>query len=137
MKKTSFYLKFIKDLVSHKLYLSAVGRILVGAYFLIIGVSKLIDLTSVTDYLHDYGIAYPTVVAITAGLITTIAGAALLANYRAKVSAIILVFYTMAATLILHHPGLWLTDPTAQIMFLKNFAILGGLLFMSPYLRSK
>lgn len=124
-----------KIIEKYKFYFIASGRILMGVLFLILGTIKLMNLGEMTDYMILLDVPYPAAAALISGLLITLAGAALISGYHTKIAVIVLIIYMILTTLIFNNPNQWATDPTAQIMLLKNLAITGGLLFMLPFLR--
>ncbi len=133
--KKDLYLKVVALTREYRRYLTAIGRILVGVFFLTIGIQKLMDIVYVAGYIEALKIPFPTTFAILGGIITTVAGAALVSGYKSRFAAITLIAYTLIITIIFHRPGVWGDDPTGQIMLMKNLAIIGGLIFMLPNLR--
>ena len=106
------------------------GRILIGLFYLITAVGLIKDFKPVTGMMADKGIpAQPPLLAITI-LIWIIGGGALLFNYAVVKGALLLMALTIIVTPFMHNfwkapPELF---PSELQHFLKNVAILGGLL---------
>lgn len=113
------------------------GRIVVGAFFLMAGVSKLMGIAGTAGYISSVGLPMPTLLAWAAGLYLVAAGGALITGYQAKCAALTLAAYTLLVSFLFHAPGSWAADESGmqQLMFMKNLAIMGGLLFMTSNLK--
>ena len=113
-------------------YGTLLGRIFVGALFAISGISKILALDGTAGYIASVGLPLPEVLAVLAGIVEIVAGVMLIVGWRIGLAAGALVIFTGLATISFHGPSTW-SDPTQQIMFYKNFAIIGGLLYMMAY----
>lgn len=102
-----------------------VGRVMLGAIFLISGLGKLAAPGATLGYISSVGLPLPQVVLAVAVLIELGAGALLVIGYRARLVAALLAMFSVASALIFHHA---LGDQNQLIHFLKNIAIAGGLL---------
>lgn len=58
------------------------------------------------------------------------AGVALLLGFRARIAAAALIAFTLIASFIFHSD---FADQIQQIMFMKNLAIIGGLLMVTQH----
>ena len=114
--------------------LDFVGRFLIVASFLCAGLSNMTParIKDHIDRMAASGMPLPKA-AFWVGIAMQFAGCALLiVGWRADLGAILLIVFTIAATLIFHR--FW-TKPEPQrnlsrIMFLNNTGILGGLLLL-------
>lgn len=106
-------------------WLAVGGRVLLAAIFIISGISKLGDPAGTAGYIASVGIPAPLVAAWGAIGIELVGGAALIAGYRVRVAALALALFTLAAALLFHAD---FADQMQAIMFMKNLAIVGGLL---------
>jgi putative oxidoreductase len=109
-----------------------VARILIGALFLFAGLGKIKTFTGVAIYIGSAGLPVPEVLAALTIAIEIAGGAALIVGYRIGAAAAALGTFTLLASVIFHHPGLW-KDPVQQIMFMKNLALVGGLIYVFAY----
>lgn len=110
-----------------------IARVLMGGLFLLAGINKLANLAGTTAYIDSVGLPAAGLLALAAGIFETALGAALILGFHFAHAALLLAIFTFIVTFIFHHPGLWdTTDPTnpQQLFFLKNLAIVAGLLFM-------
>jgi putative oxidoreductase len=51
-------------------------------------------------------------------------------GYEARIGSVLLLLFLAPATLVFHNP---IVDPTQMIQFMKNLAIIGGLLMVTAY----
>jgi putative oxidoreductase len=109
------------------------GRILLGAIFVMSGYGKLTGLEGFTASLQSQGVPFAPVMAVLAGAIEFTGGLLVVLGFQARLGALCLVVFTIAATLIAHR--FWEFDGAAyrgqQIQFSKNLSIIGGLLFVA------
>ncbi|HEX7927050.1 MAG TPA: DoxX family protein [bacterium] len=112
-----------------------VGRLLLSSIFVLIGVGKLYGWNGFAQYMDAKHLpAIP--VLLTMSIAVEIAGgSALLVGWRARSAALLLIAYLVPVTLQFHN--FWaLTDAQAQVElvnFLKNIAIMGGLLMVAAF----
>jgi putative oxidoreductase len=111
-------------------YLPVAGRVLLGLLFLIAGWGKLTGFQGTVGFVASAGFPMPEVMTVLA-IIVEFGGAVLLIlGLEAKRVAWALAFFTLVATFAYHNVFM---DPSQQIMFLKNLAIIGGLLYVAAY----
>lgn len=125
-----------KQLRTCETYLEPTGRIIIGAFFLLAGLSKFIDLAEITAYIASVGLPMATFVALLAGAFEVLAGLALITGKYTRYAALLLAGFTLLAAALFHNPSSWAESPIQQVMFMKNMAIMGGLLFMSAHVTS-
>lgn len=103
-----------------------------GAFFLLAGVGKLTNIDGTAQYIASTGLPMATLLAWVAAIFLVAVGGALITGKYMKESLGLLAAYTILVTLLFHGPHLWGADPTGgqQMSFMKNMAILGGLLYM-------
>ena len=109
---------------------SALGRVGLAAIFLWSGYGKLAHMDGSIGYMRAFGVPASEWLIWPALLLELIGGAMLLVGWRARWAAPSLIAFTVPATLIFH--AYWGVPAdqalNAQIHFMKNLAILGGLL---------
>lgn len=107
-----------------------VGRILLAQIFLVSGVEKLLHWQGTARYMASKGMPWVPVFLVGAVLLELLGGLALLTGYRARCGALALILFLVPTTLIFH--AFWAVPPAEREMqtihFMKNLAILGGLL---------
>jgi putative oxidoreductase len=101
------------------------GRVLLAAIFVISGLGKISGYAGTQGYMESMGVpgwTLPLVIAL-----EVLGGLALIVGYRTRLAALALAGFTLVASLVFHwQPG----DQMQQIMFLKNLAMIGGLLLL-------
>jgi putative oxidoreductase len=102
-----------------------VGRILLAVLFILAGVSKLGNPAGTQAYIASVGLPFPLLAYLGTLVVEIGGGVLLLIGYRARVVAIVLAVFTVAAAAFFHHA---FGDQNQFIHFMKNLAITGGLL---------
>ena len=107
-----------------------VARILMSAIFLTSGIAKLADPAGAQGYMNMAGIPHADVLVYVAGTAELLGGLALLFGFLTRIGAIGLFVFLIPTTLYFHH--FWnMSGPDAKtqmVNFMKNLAIMGGLL---------
>lgn len=115
--------------------LSLAGRVLLAALFLPAGISKIGGFAGTVGYISSVGLPAPTLGAILAILVEILGGLALLAGFGTRAAALVLAVFTLFATLFFH--AFWAMPAeqafVQQLMFFKNFAVIGGLLVLAAF----
>ena len=111
---------------------AAIGRVLLAAIFILAGLSKFGSLDGTTGYIASQGLPVPGVLAFAAALVEVVGGVLLAIGYQTRLAALVLAAFTLVATVIFH--AFWAAPAdqamVQQLMFMKNLAIVGGLLFV-------
>ena len=112
-----------------------VGRILMAAIFVSSGFQKIGAFAGTAGYIASKGLPLPEVGAVIAIVVEVAAGIALILGFKARWAALALAVFTLAATFLFHN--FW-TYPADQqfmqmLMFWKNLAMTGGLLFVYAF----
>ena len=115
---------------SLKIPLVLVGRILIAFMFMQSGYEKLTDLTGTAGYIASGGLPNSTALAALTGVFELVAGLAILIGFKARWAALVLAAFTLVASFLYHR---YWTAPAdqqmiVQLLFMKNMAIVGGLL---------
>ncbi|MFT6767513.1 MAG: putative oxidoreductase [Burkholderiaceae bacterium] len=110
-----------------------IGRILLAALFIPAGISKIVGFDGTVGYIASVGLPLATLAAIIAVVVELIAGLALLVGYRIKLAAAVLAVFTLVATVLFHNFWAMPADQAymQQLMFMKNIAVVGGLLLVA------
>lgn len=103
------------------------ARFLIAFVFLMTGMGKITNLSGTQQYMENYGIPLTLIFLIGAIAVELLGGLSVLTGYKVKWGAFILFAYLIPATLIFHTE---FSDQTQVIMFMKNLAIMGGLLLL-------
>ncbi|MEE8484894.1 MAG: DoxX family protein [Nitrospinota bacterium] len=117
-------------------YTPLIGRILLSTIFIMSGAGKIFDWSGTAGYMAAYGMPAIPLFLIGAIVLEIGGGLSVLLGFKAKLGAIALLIFIIPVTLIFHN-FLPIADPMAQklqmIMFLKNLAIMGGLLLVVSF----
>jgi putative oxidoreductase len=107
-----------------------VARILLALMFLLSGFGKLAGLEGTAGYIASKGLPMPMVLAAGAGVLELVAGVLLVIGWQARWAALALAAFTLLASVLFHN--YWAMPAEQQmmqkLMFLKNLAVIGGLL---------
>lgn len=118
-----------------KQYGPLVGRILLGIIFVVGGWGKITGFDGTVGYMHAYNVPMTQVLAILAIIIELGGGILLIVGWKARWAALALFVFVLIVTPIFH--GFWaVPDDQKQlqmIMFLKNLAIMGGMLYVAAF----
>ena len=103
------------------------GRIFISAVFLIEAVRKFFNPDMSMMYMSDHGVTeflfYPSIA------FEIIIPLLLIAGYKTRIAASLLAVFVLAVTLIFHSHHI-IDDSMQLTIFLKNLAIIGGLLLI-------
>jgi putative oxidoreductase len=108
------------------------GRLLISMIFILAGFGKFMDYSATAEYMASKGMSLVPVFLVAAALIEIIGGLAVLFGVKTRWGAALLLFFLIPTTLIFH--DFWnFEDANRQVQmieFLKNLAIMGGLLYV-------
>jgi putative oxidoreductase len=108
-----------------------VGRILLAAIFLVAGIRKIMAFAGTVGYFTKLGFPAPEAMAVLAILVEVGGGALLILGWQTRRIAWLMIAFVAIATFMAHR--FWQFDAAqyANQMnhFLKNAAIIGGLLY--------
>lgn len=111
-------------------YLPVAGRVLLGLLFLVAGWGKLTGFQGTVGFVASAGFPLPEIMTVLAIIVEFGGAIFLILGLEAKRVAWALAFFTLVATFAYHNVFM---DPSQQLMFLKNLAIIGGLLYVAAY----
>ena len=108
-------------------FIPLIARIFMSAIFLKSALGKIMDPAGTQQFMAAHGMPLAVLFLIGA-IVLEVAGAiSVLIGYKARWGAALLVVFMVPTTLIFHTK---LSDPMQMIMFMKNLAIIGGLLMV-------
>lgn len=99
------------------------ARALLGLFFIYFGLDKFVNYADTTIYMSSFsipGMFLPIVI-----LLEVVGGIALLVGWRLKLVAALLAGFTLLTALVFHTD---FGEPVQVILFMKNLAIVAGLL---------
>jgi putative oxidoreductase len=115
-----------------KTYGPVVGRILIAPLFLLSGFHKVTGFAGVAGAMAAKGMPFAEILLIGAIVLELGGGLMVLLGWHARWGALMLAVFTVLATLVFHN--FWAVDPAqyrGQLNhFMKNLAILGGLIYI-------
>jgi putative oxidoreductase len=107
--------------------LALIGRMLIAALFLPSGLSKLAAPAATQAYITAMGLPAPALVCYGAMVIELVGGILLIVGFQTRFAAYGLAIFTLLAAFLFHTN---FADQNQMIHFFKNFAIVGGLLYV-------
>jgi putative oxidoreductase len=115
--------------------LALVGRVLLGLIFVLSGWGKLTGFAGAAGYIASKGLPMPELLAGIAVAIELGGGLALVVGFKARWAALAIAVFLVVISPIFHN--FW-DAPAAQAMnqqihFMKNVAILGGMLIVMAF----
>jgi putative oxidoreductase len=109
-----------------------IGRVFLATIFLISGVTKFVDLESSISSAAAVGLPWPEGLIPLGAVVEVLGGLSILFGVVARIGALALAAFTVIATFYFH--DFWnfggLERQAQMIHFLKNLAILGGMLLL-------
>jgi putative oxidoreductase len=113
--------------------LPLIGRILIAVIPMVSGLFKLAGYSQIVGFAAAKGLPMPNVAIACAAAVELLGGLAILLGFKARVAAWVLFLYLIPVTLVFHN--FWKMQGMEQqdnmIHFLKNLAIMGGLLLLA------
>ena len=111
-------------------YIPLVARTFIALIFIQTGIGKIAGFADIQQQIASVGIPLATLVALFTIVFEIAGGISLILGYKARIGGILLLVFLIPATLVFHNP---VADPTQMIQFMKNLAIMGGLLMVVAY----
>ncbi len=116
---------------SNQNLVALVGRLLVAAIFLLSGMNKLGDFAGTSAMMTSAGLPMAELLLVATILIEVVGALMLVLGWQTRVAAFVLFLFMIPVTVVFHNP--WAAAESAivqqqMIHFLKNLAIMGGLL---------
>jgi len=118
-----------------------VGRILLALFFILSGLNKLMNISGTAAYMTQVGISANLVqpALYLSIAIELICGLLIIVGLQARWAALIIFLWFIPVTLLVHVAGYFqaveqhqaIAALVQQIMYLKNIAIMGGLLVLA------
>ena len=106
-------------------YLPLLGRVMIGAPFMLSGLGKLMAHDATVGYIGSVGLPLPQVGWLIALLVEIGGGALLISGFRGRLVALIMALFALATAIFFHRN---FADQNQMIHFLKNVMLAGGLL---------
>ena len=115
--------------------LALVGRLLLAMLFLPAGIGKLTGFAGTVGYIASVGLPMPSMAAAIALIIEIVGSVALITGFGTRIAALILAVFTLVASFFFH--AYWAVPAdqqlVTQLLFMKNIAVVGGLLTLAAW----
>lgn len=111
-----------------------IGRLLLAAIFLISAYNKVVFYDATAVYMASKGLPMVPLLLTLSIIIEFVGGLSLVLGYKIRALAVLLIIYLIPVTLTMH--DFWMMPDPMQMQnnmyhFLKNLAIMGGLLYVA------
>lgn len=114
------------------------GRILLALIFIFAGFHKLTGFEGTAGYMASHGLPLPHVLLVATIAIELIGGLMILMGWQARLAATAIFLFLIPTTLLFH--AFWNVNPADAMAlqnqmnhFMKNLAIMGGMLYIMTY----
>jgi putative oxidoreductase len=107
-----------------------IGRILISAIFINSGISKIGNFEGTLGYMASAGMPLTEILLVAAIIVELAGGLMVLFGFKTRIGAGALFIFLIPTTFIFH---LDFADPMQMAMFMKNLAIMGGLLMVAYF----
>lgn len=111
-----------------------IGRIFLSAIFIFEAIDTMLFFGKTKEVMTEYGLTWnQDLLLFGAIFLLTMGGLMVLFGYRSTLGAMMLLLYWVPITIIVHDFWNKIGDPDFRIhsiLFMKNFAIIGGLLML-------
>jgi putative oxidoreductase len=111
------------------------GRLMLAIIFLVSGLAKIADFGGSLQYMVQHGMPLPELLLVGAIIVEIVGGLSLLLGYQTRWGAVLLALFLIPVTLVFHafwqYTGMEATMQMAN--FLKNVAIMGGLVYVASF----
>jgi putative oxidoreductase len=118
-----------------RIYGPLAGRILLALIFILSGFGKITGFQDTVGYIASKGLPLPQLAAIGALTIELAGGILLIVGWQARWAATALFLFLIPTSLIFH--PFWAVEAAQQEMqqinFMKNLAIMGGMLYVMAF----
>jgi putative oxidoreductase len=111
------------------------ARILLALIFVISGISKIFNFSGTVSHIQGHGLPASELLAALTIILEAGGGSLLILGWKARWAAAALFIFTLLVTLTFHAFWAVPADQAAmqQIQFMKNLAIMGGMLYVIVY----
>ena len=113
-----------------KKYIPLIGRAFLAAIFLKAAVANTLGFQGIVEMMTSRGLPVPQLLLIGNIFCTLVGGLSILFGFKARIGAILLIIFLVPTTFVFHNP---FSDPNELNAFLKNFGLVGAMLFIYYY----
>ena len=109
------------------------GRLLIATIFIMSGLHKITAFAGTSEQIAEAGVPLASYVTYVVILLELIGGGSVAVGYKSKYGAVLLILFLVPVTLLIHDFWTYSGDQMMEEMinFMKNLAILGGLLVLT------
>jgi len=111
------------------------ARLLIGTIFVLSGINKIVAFDQVAGYMAAHGVPAARAALVVVTIVELVGGLSLVLGIATSAGALLLFLYLIPVTLVMH--GFWdyrgIQRQMQLIEFLKNLAIMGGLIYAALY----
>lgn len=111
------------------------GRVAIALIFILSGFGKIGGFDGTAGYMASKGLPFVSILLVLTIIVELGGGLMILLGIKARWAATVLVLFLIPVTLIFH--PFWAVEAATaqaeQIAFLKNLAIMGGLLYVATF----
>ena len=108
-------------------YIALAARICLSLIFFKAGISHLTGFSGFVELINSQGLPLASILAAGTVLFQLLGAISLLIGYQTEIGSILLIIFLIPASLLFHNP---IADPSQINDFLKNVALIGGLLMV-------
>ncbi|NRP90725.1 Inner membrane protein YqjF [Ensifer adhaerens] len=106
-------------------YIAAAGRLLIAIMFISSGFGKIMAPEATQGYIASVGLPLPMLSYLLAIVVEIGGGLLLVVGYQTRIVGLVVAAFTLATAVFFHNN---FADQNQMIHFMKNIAIIGGLL---------
>ncbi|PEN14107.1 DoxX family protein [Longibacter salinarum] len=111
-------------------YFPTIGRILLGLIFVASGFNKVMQFEGTQQYMEANGLPATAILLVGAIIFELGGGLMVILGFKARTGSLALVLFLIPTTLVFHTN---FAEQTQVIQFMKNLAIMGGLLYVAAH----
>lgn len=120
----------VQESKGYELWAPVLGRVLIAALFIMGGIGKIMGFAGSVGYAEAFNVPFPEIAIIIAIIVELGGGLMILFGLWTRFAAFMISAFLIVVTLIFHTN---FADSSQMTQFLKNAAIIGGLLYVSVY----
>lgn len=117
-------------MIKHTDTIALIGRILIAVLFILSGLSKVAAPAATQAYIASVGLPEPVLAYFGSMAVEMIGSVLLIVGLRVRAVAVGMAFFTLLTAVFFHRD---FADQNQMINFLKNIAIIGGLLQVAAF----
>jgi len=115
-------------------FLTLLGRIIYGGYFLFSGLNHFLQTQSMSGYAASKDVPMPTIAVLGSGAMLVLGSALVLLGYKVRIGAWLIVLFLIPVTFMMHN--FWtIADPQMKmgemVNFMKNLGLIGASLMIA------